>query len=90
MFFFVLFAVCLFYWFHVKDRRTEKLIDQFPGPPAHPIFGNLFNYFTTDLPGLFSTFRSNCVVNERFNSVSIHLPFFRIQASYLRSVSHIR
>lgn len=66
MFLFVIFMVCLFYWFYVKDRRIEKLAEQFPGPPAHPIFGNLFNYFTTDLQGGFLTFQSN----EHLNSVS--------------------
>lgn len=35
--------------FCTKDKRMEKLINQFPGPPAYPLIGNIFNFFTTDL-----------------------------------------
>ncbi|XP_055325679.1 cytochrome P450 4d2-like [Sitodiplosis mosellana] len=47
---FIIFMVfCFIYWIHMRDKRIEKLMEQFPGPVMHPIFGNVFNYFTSDL-----------------------------------------
>lgn len=37
------------YWFYMRDKRIEKLMEQFPGPTMYPIIGNIFNYFTSNL-----------------------------------------
>lgn len=52
MILFILFLIlCAIYWCYMRDRRIEKLMEQFPGPALQPIIGNSFNYFTSDLQG---------------------------------------
>lgn len=40
-------------YFYFKTKRKVDLAEQFPGPPAHPIFGNMLNFTFADLLGLF-------------------------------------
>lgn len=54
--FVVVIVWCTIYWFCTqlcaRDKRMEECIGQFFGPPTYQIFGNIFNYFTTDLRGI--------------------------------------
>lgn len=37
--------------FYLKHKRTFDLIERFPGPPAIPLLGNVFNFAATSSKG---------------------------------------
>lgn len=78
------------YLFYTKDRRVEKLVAQFPGPPVHPIFGNIFNYFTNDLLGsyFFYFFTDHQYMTKNFTTKNILLPekSFRKKPKFYKNV----
>lgn len=39
-------------YFYLKTKRKVYLAEKFPGPQAHPIFGNLLNFNFDDSLGL--------------------------------------
>lgn len=39
-------------YFYLKTQRKVYLAEKFPGPQAHPVFGNLFNFTFDDSLGL--------------------------------------
>lgn len=47
----ILVVVLSFVHFYMKTKRKVKLAERFPGPDAHPIFGNIFNFTFDDTLG---------------------------------------
>lgn len=44
-------GVLSFVYFYLVTKRKVQLAEQFPGPEAHPIFGNIFNFTFDDTLG---------------------------------------